>query len=85
MLLQKEMSWTPLAFVTSEAWLGTHFSATETFSANSDDVSVWALGGLLADVNVTLRDALEGSVADNPSTQRKRLAPTVMKFSSGGS
>ena len=48
------------------------FHATETFGTDCDDVFVWGLVGLLAGVHVTLRVALEGTVVDNPSTQRRR-------------
>ena len=48
-------------------WNNTH--ATRTFGTDSDDVFVRGLVGLLANINVSLRDALEGSAVDNPSTQ----------------
>ena len=41
MLLEKEVSWIP------HIWLEQHFHVMETFSADSDDVSVWELVGLL--------------------------------------
>merc|ERR1712135_180095 len=37
----------PTGFFTDETWLEQHFCATETFGADSDDVSVWELVGLL--------------------------------------
>ena len=37
----------PVGFFTGETWLEEHFHAMETYNADSDEVSVWELKGLL--------------------------------------
>ena len=40
------MSWNPLGFCIRETGKEPYFRATEAFGVNSEDVSVWELGGL---------------------------------------
>ena len=62
---------------------GTTLPRNETYGTNGDDVVIWELVSLLVDVNVTLRDALEGSVVNNPSMESAGSLPMKFGWSNG--